>query len=464
MLLAMFTLKDSISRFLFLKKTLEKQKDKPKEDFNFINITNNIKDCYIDFKNALEELRYLQQNSYYVDKSVINSAYAILPVLKTSINNAKTLEEYINAISIVTVLLEEVPNSFFENPGAGNFGTFGTYNIEDCCLMETSKKIICDAIKPPVERNFTMLNVLTRDGSDASSIKANFKNMELYGIDCTQNIETRYKENFTRLIYGPLKGSVINHDTFDIVFSIPQIDYDKNYSNLIAKREKDYIQKSIQYLRFGGTLILGLPFFRYYRDICILLSKNFSNIQLFRVNSDINSSINTICYFVGTRRKNNKNIDENIYNRLRHISEDLDNITNNSKELQEITLPKGFLEIKKFKGSVINDEELDNFYNQSNSKLKFWREQTLDTLNQEKHPLLPFNVGQIGLVLTSGILDGIVDEGDGFYHVVKGRVVHKTDNFNEITAERNSIEINETTTNRVEINAFLPDGTYKKLA
>lgn len=79
MLLAMFTLKDSISRFNSIKKTLEKQQQKQKDDFNLTNTVNNIKDCYIDFKNALEELKNLQ-SSRFRDKSVINSAYAVLSV------------------------------------------------------------------------------------------------------------------------------------------------------------------------------------------------------------------------------------------------------------------------------------------------------------------------------------------------------------------------------------------------
>ena len=84
----MFTLKDSISRFNSIKKTLENS-NKTKDDFNLTNTVNNIKDCYIDFKNALEELKNLQ-SSRFRDKSVINSAYAVLSVLKMSINNAKT--------------------------------------------------------------------------------------------------------------------------------------------------------------------------------------------------------------------------------------------------------------------------------------------------------------------------------------------------------------------------------------
>lgn len=468
MLLAMFTLKDSISRFNSIKKTLEKQQQKQKDDFNLTNTVNNIKDCYIDFKNALEELKNLQ-SSRFRDKSVINSAYAVLSVLKMSISNAKTSEEYVSAISIITELFKEVPDEFFERPNLYDFGNFGTYNNEDWYLTEKAASLICKAIEAPSERNLNLLNVITHGGEDIYQIKSSYysehdiDNINVYGIDCNQVIEKRYKENFTRLIYGPLKGSFINHDVFDIVFTIPQIEYNKIYSNLIPKRERDFIQKSIQYLRFGGTFILGLPIFRYYKDICILLAKNFTNVQLFRTTIDWNSCTNDICYFVGTRKSNNKEVDSSVYEYLRHIYDNIEDITN-IENLQKITFPKGILDIKQFRGSIIDDEELNEFYRQSNSTSKFWKEQSIDDLNQEKHPLLPFNVGQIGLVLTSGFLDGVVDEGNGFYHAVKGRVVRKIDSDNEIRAESNSIEVNETTTNRVEINAFLPDGTYKKLA
>ena len=111
----MFTLKDSISRFNSIKKNIRKNSNKKqKDDFNLTNTVNNIKDCYIDFKNALEELKNLQ-SSRFRDKSVINSAYAVLSVLKMSINNAKTLEECIDAISIITELFKEVPDEFLRD-------------------------------------------------------------------------------------------------------------------------------------------------------------------------------------------------------------------------------------------------------------------------------------------------------------------------------------------------------------
>jgi hypothetical protein len=94
---------------------------------------------------------------------------------------------------------------------------------------------------------------------------------------------------------------------------------------------------------------------------------------------------------------------------------------------------------------------------------KVWDSQKAEKLEENiKNPLLPFNIGQIGLVLTSGCLDGLVNEADGGCHLIKGRVSKKT----QKTEFRNNhtIEVTETTVNRVEINVLLPNGEFKTLA
>ena len=87
-------------------------------------------------------------------------------------------------------------------------------------------------------------------------------------------------------------------------------------------------------------------------------------------------------------------------------------------------------------------------------------------------PLLPFNIGQIGLILTSGCLDGIIDESDGCFHLVKGRVAKKIDTYTSTEGEimkisRNkqeqTIETTSITSNRVEIKLVFPDGEIKTL-
>ena len=93
----------------------------------------------------------------------------------------------------------------------------------------------------------------------------------------------------------------------------------------------------------------------------------------------------------------------------------------------------------------------------------FWKEQSAEKLFESSNrPPLPFNIGQLGLVLTSGCLDGVVDEGNGYKHIVKGRVARTTNQ--ERTQQESTVTVEETVGNKVEINVLLPDGTHKVLA
>ena len=71
-------------------------------------------------------------------------------------------------------------------------------------------------------------------------------------------------------------------------------------------------------------------------------------------------------------------------------------------------------------------------------------------------------MGQIGLVLTSGCLDGVVEEYEGQYHAIKGMVT-KVRDFNNSREDNDETSI-ETISNKVQINLLTPDGQFIELA
>lgn len=80
-----------------------------------------------------------------------------------------------------------------------------------------------------------------------------------------------------------------------------------------------------------------------------------------------------------------------------------------------------------FRSVYISEDEINDILDNSNKALSKFKSSVFDNLllkNDEevRRPLLPFNPGQLGLVLVSGYVDGLVDEGNGFYHVIKGSV------------------------------------------
>ena len=67
-------------------------------------------------------------------------------------------------------------------------------------------------------------------------------------------------------------------------------------------------------------------------------------------------------------------------------------------------------------------------------------------------------------MLTSGCLDGEIEELDGQYHVIKGMVKKDTIIEEVPTEKRGDKETRTTYVNKVQINVITPDGTIKTLA
>lgn len=462
-----YQLKDAISRFEFFEKVFEKQLRNPKEDFKFELYKTNLKEAYMDITNSLNECKYMK-NSYYNLESAADLLLSLLDISKEKLFNSVTQEDYLNAIKLCNKTIKSFDIKLVEEANRYDYVYFYrdgkdsySFSLGFCNVLRNSLKNI--------NRNLKILNAYTRYGFEGGNFKRQFSenNYELYGIDITQDVSDSYKKYYTRLLYGDLKGAFITNDVFDICFYTTPIELEqrKTFSGTFNKTEKIFLQKIIQYIRKDGYLFLSIPKFRLAKDICSMLAKNFEDFQLFK--DDLSSNENNNIYILARKKSIKTDINVNIYSMLRY---DIDKYLKSIKEyfdenkaFDNIILPKIETELKQFRGSVIDESELESLYQKSSCTSSFWKDQNSNVLEEEKIPLLPFNAGQIGLILTSGFLDGIIDEGNGFYHVVKGRTVKRTDGNDEIHAESNSVEVTEITSNRVEINAFLPDGTFKKL-
>ena len=228
----------------------------------------------------------------------------------------------------------------------------------------------------------------------------------------------------------------------------------------IVLQEKQYLQGLYKFLNKEGLLIFAIPYFRLHKNICISIAKNLKNVKVIKaVGKNLDKRY---VYIVGQKADDNKNIDENIYTMLRKAY-DYDSIhTIYNETFEDYKFSNIEVPIELFKGSVLDEEELHDIIKNSPCFNSFIEKQKVDKIQDNvKKPLLPFNIGQIGLVLTSGCLDGVIDEGNNFYHVVKGKVSKKSDKDRQIVD--GVIEEREVISNKVEINILLPNGDFKTL-
>ena len=272
---------------------------------------------------------------------------------------------------------------------------------------------------------------------------------------------TQARDHLDRVAKGPLKGSTISNNFFDALFLVPAIGYTEKVDHLgVVKEPKERIEikNTIKYLRPGGLFLITIPYTRLLPTLAMYLSKNLSNVQIVRVpNGDSLKRITII----GTKNENNTVSDKEIYERLRFLDYDKDIISIHDLQENFYSLPTEQLTLEFFRGSQLDitdvlsasaDNMLDNFINAQMDPL----------VVKDQAPLLPFNIGQVGLVLTSGCLDGVIEEMEGINHVIKGMTT-KVITTNREDVDDNKIKCTETINNQVKINIFTADGKYIQL-
>ena len=92
-------------------------------------------------------------------------------------------------------------------------------------------------------------------------------------------------------------------------------------------------------------------------------------------------------------------------------------------------LPSVEKKVGLFKGAEFNVAELSEQLGRSSSFTRMFEKSRLDT--GMKRPLLPLNLGQVGLIGGSGLINGLVECDTP--HIIKGRIVKE----NNVSKEEN---------------------------
>ena len=227
--------------------------------------------------------------------------------------------------------------------------------------------------------------------------------------------------------------------------------------NLIEKKEKAWLRNTIKYLRKDGIFIFTIPVTRCTKDMAYIFSRFLNDVQVISASLTRNS-LNYV-HIIG-KKEITKEAKQDIYAYLSNLPR----ITQLPTELDfNYDLASGGITVPElFRGSVLDESELEHLIANSGLMSSFWKQHEIEEKDTSMRPLLPFNMGQIGLVLTSGCLDGVVEEYEGQYHAIKGMVT-KVRDFNNSREDNDETSI-ETISNKVQINLLTPDGKFIELA
>lgn len=282
------------------------------------------------------------------------------------------------------------------------------------------------------------------------------KDCNTYGIELDRH---RAEESLTRLNrvgFGSYYHSRISHESFHLMFLNPPYLWTTTEGGNNTRSEKRFLVDSLYNLMYGGLLVYIIPYHRLTADVCRVLCDNFDDITVWKFTGDEFKKYKQVAV-MGIRRKRcdgselapklaEKALSPDMLPTLLELSEN------------RYQLPAVSVKVNTFKGAEFNVHELAEQLKRSTSFSRLFEKNKLD--DSGKRPLLPLNLGQVGLIGGSGLINGLVECDTP--HIIKGRIIkenniNKEENVNS-KGDLTSTTVYETRSNKMVFNLLTPQG------
>jgi len=281
-------------------------------------------------------------------------------------------------------------------------------------------------------------------------------NCYTYGVELDRYRAEEAQGRLHRVGFGSYFHSRISHESFHVMLLNPPYLSVMTEGGNNTRSEKRFLVDSLCNLMFGGLLIYIIPYYRLTPDICRVLCDNFDDLTVWKFAADEFKKFKQIAV-MGTRRKRTDGSQD--VKALASLALDPDSIPELSQMPENrYELPAVLKKVDIFKGAEFNVAELAEQLKRSASFSKMFEKNKLDS--DVKRPLLPLNIGQVGLIGGSGLINGLVECDTP--HIIKGRIVkenhtNKEENLNS-KGELMSTTLFETRSNKMIFNLLTPQG------
>lgn len=274
-----------------------------------------------------------------------------------------------------------------------------------------------------------------------------------YGIEIDESRGQEAEGRLDRVGFGSFFHSRISQEAFHALFLNPPYLNVLGKGGVRARSEKRFLVESIHHLMYDGVLVYIIPYYRMTYDICRVLCDNFKHLSVYRFSNDEFKKFSQIVVLGIKKKRDDGSEQAEKLSQYAMLPEKIPVI--NAIPNERYTLPKIEKRVQSFQGAVFNLGELQRQLAKSKSIDMLFEKSRIDAM--ERRPLLPLNIGQVGLIGGSGLINGYIDCEHP--HVIKGRVIK------EVKRRENEEEntLTETRVNRMLFNVLTPDG-LKRLA
>ena len=281
-------------------------------------------------------------------------------------------------------------------------------------------------------------------------------NCHTYGIELDKHRAEEALTRLNRVGFGSYFRSRVSNEAFHLMLLNPPYLSVMTEGGNNSRSEKRFLIDSISNLLYGGVLIYIIPYYRLTPDICRVLCDNFEDITVWKFMGEEFKRFRQVA-IIGKRIKRRDGA--TLMSQLTSLALETDKIS----ELSELpknryVLPKIEKKVGLFKGAEFNVAELAEQLNRSDSFSRLFEKSKLDS--DIKRPLLPLNLGQVGLIGGSGLINGLVECDTP--HIIKGRIVkekiiNREANMNS-KGETIGETVYETRSNKMIFNLLTPQG------
>lgn len=279
----------------------------------------------------------------------------------------------------------------------------------------------------------------------------------------TAIMNTEMRKNLERVAIGEDNSYRIQNKVFDLVidrFNYKPIYHDESRQEVVGK---SLIERKINrckgYLCDGGVLLMTVPTFLLRNKELLAIRSNYEYLWSIELPNNMNAPVHYVMIALRYHFMQTEEEREKTFQALRNMKP----APEVTAELAESTISgiskRPAKEIRLMEGDTPDEGFLQIILDES-PLAKFPSRKKEEPIR----PLLPLKKGQIGQILASGRLDGVIDEGDGFKHVIRGRV-YKGSRERETLDDRDPKHVVKTVetleNNMIEINLLAGNGTYK---
>lgn len=331
------------------------------------------------------------------------------------------------------------------------------------------KKLVCAAQKASGKT----LNVMfSRGNYEPEAIKAVKKELgddvRLYGTYDSQSLlqDRNVRLSMERCVFGDSRDYQISNNVFDVIYDrcISEESYetyDTRAASAISPITKD-LKRLYRYLAPGGLLMMLVPKFCLKQKERLTASGLFKLLWQGRVPCTEYPDVDLRLLVFEKKTvilDEEKDATYEALTNLLHLEEDFDEfLAHGCKDISEQDAGP----VKTMSGPEEDLLIVQISFDKSTLKIKKEKQSV-----RSIEPLLPLKKGQIGQIIASGRLNGIIDEGGGYKHVISGRVVKGSRRYvKRDYADRQHAreEHHNVKTNMVEINALGGDGLIRTIS